>query len=52
MSLVADTGPLIALAKVNRLDLLEQLFGEVYIAPSVHRELLNSVPLDKSYVAF
>lgn len=43
MSLVADTGPLIALAKVDRLELLEQLFGQVTIAPSVYRELLAKV---------
>ena len=37
---VSDTGPLIALAKVGMLPLLKSLFGMVYIAPAVHRELL------------
>ncbi len=39
-SIVSDTGPLIALAKLDRLDILEQLFGLVQIPPAVHRELL------------
>jgi predicted nucleic acid-binding protein len=43
MSVVCDTGPLIALTKVDRLDLLEQLFGTVEIPPAVHRELLAKV---------
>jgi predicted nucleic acid-binding protein len=36
---VADAGPLVALAKVNRLDLLGQLFDEVHIPPAVRQEL-------------
>lgn len=40
MSLVSNTGPLIALAKIDKLSLLEQLFTEVYIPSTVHRELL------------
>ena len=39
MSAVSDTGPLIALAKVDHLDLLEAMFHEVYILPAVHRIL-------------
>ncbi len=38
---VADTGPLIALAKVDRLPLLQVMFGQVYIPPAVHRELFG-----------
>jgi predicted nucleic acid-binding protein len=37
---VSDTGPLIALAKVDLLPLLKSLFGTVQIAPAVYRELL------------
>lgn len=40
MNAVSDTGPLIALAKVNRLDLLPRLFDRIEIPPMVHRELL------------
>jgi len=40
MTAVCNTGPLIALAKVDQLHLLEQLFGPVHIPPTVHRELL------------
>jgi hypothetical protein len=31
MIVVSDTGPLIALAKVNCLSLLKHLFGQIYI---------------------
>jgi len=40
MSITSDTGPLIALAKVDLLNLLKTAFLEVMIPPSVHRELL------------
>ena len=40
MTVVSNTGPLVGLAKVDQLHLLEQLFGEVHIPPAVHRELL------------
>jgi len=31
MNIVSNTGPMIALAKVDHLDLLNKLFGQVYI---------------------
>ncbi len=40
MKVVSDTGPLIALAKARQLQLLEQLFGEIFIPPAVYREIL------------
>jgi predicted nucleic acid-binding protein len=40
MRIATNTGPLIALAKINKLSLLEQLFTEVHIPPAVQRELL------------
>lgn len=43
MTITSNTGPFIALAKVNQLHLLEQLFSQVYVPPLVHRELLAKV---------
>jgi predicted nucleic acid-binding protein len=37
---VADTGPLIALAGIDGLDLLPQLFGSVLVPDAVHDEML------------
>jgi predicted nucleic acid-binding protein len=53
MIVISNTGPLIALAKVNQLALLERLFGQIFIPPAVHRELLaksgsESARLDKA----
>ncbi len=39
MIVVADTTPLISLLKINRLELLERLFGEVMIPKAVFDEL-------------
>jgi len=40
MTIVSNTGPLIALAKADKLPLLKQLFRRICIPPAVHRELL------------
>jgi len=40
VSVVSDTGPLIALAKVDHLRVLQQLYRRVEIPPAVHGELL------------
>ena len=43
MIIVSNTGPLIALAKVDALPLLKAVFAEVHIPPAVYRELLAKV---------
>lgn len=40
MKLVVNTGPIIALAKIGKLVLLKELAPEVFIPPTVYRELL------------
>ena len=40
MTVVSNTGPIVALAKADHLTLLRLLYGEVLIPPAVHRELL------------
>ena len=44
MTVVADASPLIALAQVGHLPLLERLFGEVVAPPAVVREVGLSLP--------
>ena len=39
MIAVSDTGPIIGLAKANRLSLLKNLFDKVVIPPMVRKEL-------------
>jgi predicted nucleic acid-binding protein len=43
-SLVSNTGPLIALALIDRLDVLQALFEAVSISEEVHKELLEGGP--------
>jgi predicted nucleic acid-binding protein len=40
---VADTGPLISLAVIDKLDILEKIFGAVVIPEAVWAELLDQV---------
>ena len=40
---VADSGPLIALRQLSRLDLLERLYGRISVPPAVAREAAPSV---------
>lgn len=42
MIVVADTTPLISLMKIDHLDLLHQLFGEVQIPSAVFEELISN----------
>ena len=44
MTIISDTTPIISLIIINRIDLLEKLFGEVIVPEAVFRELTtNSV---------
>lgn len=40
MTVVTNTGPLIILAKIDQLGLLQQMFTSISIPPAVHRELM------------
>ena len=42
MIVVSDTTPIISLIKINRLDLLKELFNEVLIPDAVFRELTTN----------
>jgi predicted nucleic acid-binding protein len=43
MRIVADTGPIIALAKVGKISLLKSIAGEVLIPPMVYKELFGKI---------
>jgi len=40
MTIVTNTGPLVILAKIDQLGLLQQMFTSVAIPPAVYRKLL------------
>lgn len=42
MIIISDTTPIISLIKINRLDLLEKLFKEVFISEAVFKELTTN----------
>lgn len=42
MIVVADSSPLIILAKLGCFDFLERIYSRVYISPEVHKEVVNS----------
>lgn len=49
MIVVSDAGPLIALAKINALDLLSDLYGKVYTSQSVYDETVMSAFCEVSF---
>ncbi|ABP66253.1 nucleic acid-binding protein contains PIN domain-like protein [Caldicellulosiruptor saccharolyticus DSM 8903] len=42
MIVVSNTTPIIALAKINKLEILEYLFGRIYISEGVYKELISN----------
>lgn len=42
MIVVTNAGPLIALARIGCLDLLQSLYGQVHIPPAVRNEVVTS----------
>jgi len=50
MIIVSNTGPLIALAKVDLFHLLKEIGNEVRIPPVVHRELLGKIGSESKYI--
>ena len=50
-AVIADTDILSTFGKIGRLDLLQLLFDQVYIAPAVWRELGRATQLGFTWVA-
>lgn len=46
MIVIADTGPLISLAHIKRLNILDQLYPDYVIAQGVYQELVNYKRID------
>lgn len=47
MTIISDTGPIIALAKIQHLNLLKSLFEKVYITPIVYKELMSKTGVEE-----
>lgn len=50
MKIVSNTGPLIGLAKIDRLSILKDIASEVIIPPMVHRELLGKTGIESERI--
>jgi predicted nucleic acid-binding protein len=50
--IISNTGPLIALAIVNKLDILRLLFESVVVPQAVHEEILQGGQLNKGLVLY
>ncbi len=46
--IVTNTGPLIALAGIGRLELLNALYDDVQVPEQVHHEVFRAVPVVES----
>jgi len=44
MSVVSNTSPLIGLSNIARLEILREVFGELFIPPAVQREFMEELP--------
>ena len=47
MIVISDTTPIISLLKINQLELLYHLFGEVQVPDAVYEELISNVKFQK-----
>jgi predicted nucleic acid-binding protein len=50
VKIVADTGPIIGLAKIGRVSLLKKLAEEVLIPPIVHKELYGKIGAESDQI--
>jgi predicted nucleic acid-binding protein len=50
MKIVADTGPIIGLAKIGQIFLLKKLATEVLIPPIVHKELYGKIGFESDQI--
>ena len=51
-SLVSNTGPIIALSLIDRLDILQSLFESVIISEDVHKELIEGGPSGRGLLTY
>lgn len=49
MRVISNTSPLIALAKLDKLNLLEQLFKNIIIPEAVYEEFLRDCPYQEAH---
>jgi len=50
VAVVSNSSPLIALARIQRLDLLPAIFASVLIPPAVAREIAPSIPVPPTWL--
>ena len=50
MKIVADTGPIIGLAKIGQVSLLKKMATEVLIPPIVHKELYGKIGFESNQI--
>lgn len=46
MTVISDTTPIVSLVKINRLDLLQKLFGTILIPETVYKELTTNIAFE------